>query len=1010
MNKMKKNLTYLSLKYRKFSLFMVLIVLILGSFNYFIMPRQEVADVSPPLAQLITIYPGGSPEDIENLITDKIETEVSKIKGFDESSSISKSGISIVKVFLDDEAIPEESWLELNETIDDLEGEMPQGTLSIQVNTDLANTAGIIISLSGEGYDYEVLADYADYIEEELLTIDGIESFDVLGNLSKEVEIIIDYKKLNNTFLSIEAVSNRIKAENIKIPAGNLENGLNKIKVNTSGSFKNLDSIKNMILGVSDDENQVIRLKDIASVKYNYDEETTHYSYNGNKSILLTGYFKEDLNIVTVGKNVENKLAELKINLPKDLEVNKVSFQPGEIEKSINEFIINLLQAVLFVVLVVLIGMGFRNAIIVSTTIPFSIAVTFIAMNFLGIKLEQMSITALIIALGMLVDNAIVVSDSIQHYLDQGVKPFKASVNGANDVAFAMLTSTLTTIIAFSPLLFIKSAIGDYLFGIPSVVIIALLASYLCAQLITPLMAYLFLKPSNGKTLKIFAFKKYFVKGFNWSINHKKVLITIIILSLISTGVMFKTIQKSMFPKANKSIFYINLTSEESGNIKATENLVKEIEEILINDFPVNEVTSSFGDGLPKFYMTVLPVTPAKETGQILAKIDMDKLGENQNLKTLTESIQERLNEEISGGIVSVRLLDMGTSSDKAISFQIAGNNLDIVKEISDEVTNKLSEIEGTTQTSNSFFDKVYELKVNVNKDKASIYKLTSMDIQKMVSNSLKGIKSTSFEDGNKTYDILIKSNINTKKDLENLMIKSSLTGKKILLKSIASIDLIKVYPQIEHLDGKRVVKIDSDIKDGFNSKLIEDEIKEFIESKNYKNIFVTYEGEMSRVKDSFLDLGKYALISLLFIFALLILQFNSYIQPIIIFISIILSFVGGISGLYFSGQPLSFTALLGLVSLMGIVVNNAIVLVDYMNQNKKEDQSILSICEEAIDRRFRPIILSTTTTIVGLTPLLLTSGELFRPLATVIISGLIISTTLTLIVVPTIYYKFQII
>jgi len=956
---MEKGMTYLALKYRKFSLFMVLIVLILGGVNYLIMPRQEVADVSPPLAQLITVYPGGSPENVENLITDLIEKEVAKIKGFDESSSISKEGISIVKVFLEDTAIPKDSWLELNETIDDLNAKMPIGTFPIQSNTDLAATAGIIISLSGDGYDYEVLADYADFIQDELMAVDGIESFDVLGALSKEIEITIDYRKLNDTFLSIEQISNKLKAENIRIPSGSLENDSNKIKVNTTGSFNNIEDMKNMIISVSEDGYQVIRLKDIAEVEYSFNENSTHYRYNQEKAVIITGYFKESLNVVSVGKDVQQKLDEVIKDLPEDLNVQKISFQPTEVKNAINNFIINLVQAIVFVILVVLIGMGIRNAAIVSTTIPFAIAATFIVMNRFGIKLEQMSITALIIALGMLVDNAIVVSDAIQYYLDEGMEPFKASIKGANEVAFAMLTSTLTTVIAFSPLLFIKSAIGEYLFGIPSVVIIALFASYICAQLITPLMAYLFLKPSNGKTLKIFAFKKYFIKWFNWSIKHKKVLVIIIVVGVLLTGLMVKNIQKSMFPKANKPMFYINVISEDTGNIDATENLIKEVEEILIKEYPVTEITSSVGDGLPKFYMTVLPVTPSEDTGQLLVKVDMDNLGEYENLQVLAESIQSRLNNKISAGVMDVRLLDMGTGNDQPISLRLSTDNLNDLKRISEEITNELIDIEGTTRTSNSFANQVYELKINVDEDKASLYYLTAMDVQKMVSYSLRGIKSTSFEKNGKTYDVLVNSNVTTKEELENTMIKSAVTNQKVLLKSIATIDLVKVYPQIEHLNGNRVVKIDSDVKMGVNSKIIEDQIKEFINTQEYSNIHVDYEGEMSRVKESFLDLGKYALIALLLIFALLVLQFNSYLQPIIIFVSIVLSFIGGIGGLYLSGQPLSFTALLGLVSLMGIVVNNAIVLVDYMNQNKKEGQSVLSICEEAIDRRFRPIACS---------------------------------------------------
>jgi multidrug efflux pump subunit AcrB len=341
---------------------------------------------------------------------------------------------------------------------------------------------------------------------------------------------------------------------------------------------------------------------------------------------------------------------------------------------------------------------------------------------------------------------------------------------------------------------------------------------------------------------------------------------------------------------------------------------------------------------------------------------------------------------------------------------RVSTESLEDLKRISDEITDALVSNSETTRVNNSFANQVYELKVNVDSNEASLSHITSMDIQKSVNQALKGVRSTTLETDRNEYDVFVKSDINNKEALENLMVQSTATNQKVLLKSIATIELVQVYPQIERLNGKRVAEITSDVQPGVNPKAVEDKIKTFIDDQHYKDIFLDYDGVMAKVRESFTDLGRYAVVALLFIFALLILQFNSYLQPLIIFISIVLSFIGGISGLYLSGQPLSFTALLGLVSLMGIVVNNAIVLVDFMNQYRAEHEnlSLLEVCQESIDRRFRPIILSTTTTIIGLTPLLLTGGELFRPLATVIMSGLALATVLTLVIVPTIYYTLN--
>lgn len=1000
---MNKGITFKALHHRKLTLFMILVTLIAGLYSYLILPRQESPDLNAPGAQIFILYPGASPLELEDYVVETMEEEFAEITGFDYAQSVIKPNMASIMVMLKDGVDVDASWNELDDIIEDIKPELPSGVTKIITNTEIMETPGMIIGITGEGYSYKELADYADSFKKDLAKINGVTRFDVFGDLDQEIEIVVDHELLNQYNLSLNDVVNMIKAENVTMPSGSIDNGSSKIEVRMDSELRTIEDIENIQLVVFGD-GRSIRLKEIAEIQYQINPDDPRFERNGEKAVYLAGFFEESLNIVTVGKEVEQKIEEMKENLPEELEFSFMVYQPHDVEKSIGDFMVNLLQAILFVILVVFIGMGWRNAVVVSTVIPLSIGLTMIAMYAMGVKLEQMSISGLIIALGMLVDNAIVVSDSIQHQVDQGVDKFKAAVLGTKEVSFSILTSTLTTIFAFMPLLLLDSTVGTFIFGVPYVVTVTLIASYLCAMITTPVIAAMtFKKTENVEKrdhTKIRDLFNWLLKG---SLKRKKLTVILVILFLLLTGISVRGMEAILLPKADKPFIQIDLSSEFASDMDKTEALADQAI-LLLKDVPeLGDYHVSIGSNLPKFYLSVMYRAPSPSIAQIAYEFDLtesDRFASKEELQVYMQSI---LSENLVGGTASTMLLELGNFA-KPIEIKVLGDDLDRLDEIRTDLTSKMLSMDGVLNINDDFSSREYQFYVEVDETKAGYYGFSKYDIQKEVTAALLGMEIATFKKNGTETGIVIKSDISSLEEFENLGIKSSKTGKRVRLKELGEVRMNRVFPVINHYYGERSVVLSSDVAAGYSTKAVENELKAFVANGDYEDVEFEFGGMMNRVKESNMDLLKLGVFALLLIIAVLILQFDSFRQPLVILMTIPIAMASALMGLFLTKQTLSFVAMMSLIALMGIVVNNAIVLLDAINTLRKEGMGIEEACIAAVNRRYRPITLSTTTTVIGLVPLLISGGELFRPLAISLMTGLGLSTILTMVVVPTFY------
>ena len=1000
---MKKGLIYAAVKHKKITLFIVAFLMFFGIYSYYLLPRQEYPDITPPIAIITTIYPGASPVDVERLITSKVEEEIKELEGFDYCDSTSKNSFSVVVLRMDKSADIDKSWTELGRKMEDLQAELPQGCGEIDINTDLVETAGMIISMSGDSYSYEELASYAEALKDELGGVDGVARFDIIGKQEKIVKLEVDAYKLNYMGISMGDLERIIAAQNIKIPPGQVNDGSTKIDVNIPEAYSTLSDIENTIIAVSGENGSMARLKDIAAVSMDLEESNYKIKHNGKNSVLLTGYFKENKNVVLVGEDVDSIVESFRKRLPQGIIFDKVLFEPGDIEKSINDFILNLLMGVLFVVIVVFISMGMRNALIVSTAIPVSLISTFIAMSFTGIKLHQISVAALIIALGMLVDNAIVVSDAIQVRFDRGQERMEACVGGVKEVAIPVFTSTLTTVGAFIPLLMLPSVSGEYVKSVPQIVIISLSFSYIVALFVTPAMAYIFFKPGQNKE-RTFKLKGFFDKLLQIGMKKKMTTIALSLLTFALTIVMALTLGLQFFPKADKNIIYIDVRTEQNSDIGKTEQLMEEVGVILRQQKEIVSLTAAIGDGLPKFYNAMPVYTQSQDFGQYMARLDLKKGSRFRNNTQFVSYMQKQLNDNISGGVISVKELEQGDPVGAPVTVRITGRDIERLGEVAEEIRKKLSDIDGTTNIDDDFSDRIYKFNISMKSDKASISGVSNYDLQNEMNILLQGRTVSVFRKDGNEYNIVLKGNIKSKEDLENFRIKSAAAGNKVVIKELAEVGLTSELPGIRKHNGELCVTVYSDVHSGYSAVNIEEVLKKQIKDLELDDVKIVYSGEKSKINQYFGELGRSSIFAVLVVFAILMVQFDSFLQPVLIMLTIPLSIIGSVLGLFIFRQPLSFTALLGMVSLLGVVVNNAIILVDYINNERRQGKSIETACKDAVNMRFRPIMLTTTTTVIGLIPLVISGSQLFAPMSISLMFGLMLSTVLTLVIIPVVY------
>lgn len=1007
-----------ALKYKQVTLAVLLILFALGAESLLNMPRREDPKITVRTGLVVAQFPGASSAQVEQQLTEKVEQYLFQYEEVDKekTSSVSSDGLMVVNVELT-EAVkkPEVFWNKLrHQLLISKAIELPAGVQGPFVDSDFGDTEAMVIGIESNTADYAQLKTYAKKLEEQIRTIKATSKVKRVGDHQQEIVVAANSGKLAQYELNMGQLMQTLQQQNSIVGSGEIKTFTNKTSIYTNGFYRKEDQLADQIVSTSPNGAEV-KLKDIATITRGYAEPSSTITVNGNKALLLTVQMHEGNNIVDFGKEVNKKIEEFKRSTPTTIKTTTLVSQPDLVNHNISHFIKEFFLAIIAVIVVVILLLPLRIASVAAMAIPMTVALTFAILNMIGIELHQVSLAGLILVLGMVVDDAIVIADNYVELLDEGVDRWTASWRSAHDLLIPVLAATITIIASFVPMVLIKGSTGEFIFTLPITVAVALLASYFVALFLTPLLCYTFIKKglhdhnatNEEQTKKKKSLLTYMQDGYErllaWSVKNPRSVILTSIIFLLLTGVIFKLfVRELFFPAAERNQFVIELKMPTGTKLEVTSEVIKKAEAMIKDDKRVVSFATFTGTSAPRFYYSFSPEFPRTDYALILVNTTTTETSDE-----LAHILDKKVKEIVSSGQFFVKQMQQGNDLKAPVEVRISGAEIPKLQDIAVKINDILVNSEGSRQVRSDFGEDYFGYRLLPNRE-AQRLGFTTEYISQTVSRGFKGQSLTSFYEGDEPIDVLFRLQDDARKnttDLENLYLPSPLTNAQIPLRQIAEITPQWQTGKIMHRNGVRTLTVQSEISLGSLPAELLEKIKPEIEKLSLPEGYrIYYGGEEAGKTEVESDMYTALSISLAFIFLILLFQFKNIKEALIIMATIPLSLFGAILGLAVTGNNFSFTAFIGLIALSGIVVRNAIILVDYTNILLKNGMDIKTAAVTAAQRRLRPIFLTAMAAAVGVLPMIISKSPMWAPLASVLAFGVIWSMIMALLTVPVMY------
>ncbi|MDD4352403.1 MAG: efflux RND transporter permease subunit [Candidatus Gracilibacteria bacterium] len=1041
LEKVKNSIPGFFLRNAKFSWIVYTGVVLLGISSLTVIPIELQPEISFPSAIVNVIYPGAAPEYVEELVTTKIEDAVENLDEVDEYTSTAGNGFSSTFIQFEESADATEKVNELKTEIDKIKGDLPDGAEDPNVTEfDVTGEPILIVNVLGENYSQKELRDIADILKDKISAVAGISKVTVSGGHERAFNIVVDLRKLEHFGLNMSDLASALSLNNMNLPIGNLDIGEFYYAVTQEGEYENMADILTSPITLR--SGQIIQVRDVAKVEDSV-EETYGASYFGRpqagilESVSLSIYKKSGGNIIEAANGAKDLIEEASQNgtIPADIETT-VSL---DYSKFISDDISNLSQSglmTLVVVFLVLLFVGYKEAIISAISVPISFLATFAVLNVMGYTLNNITLFSLILALGLLVDTSIVVVEGCHHYVTKGYSGYKAALLALRDYKASVISGTLTTVAAFAPMMFMKGIVGQFIRVVPLTVSLVLISALFIALTFNTLLASKILKPSPEKKRKerskcgMYCLYKKFLeqallkKSLRWSF-----LAGIIGLFIISLFVIAPRMQVEFFPQSDLDFFSISIEAPQDVSLEITLEAAQKVEEILleipdIESFTMNVGAASFGST-----HTASSFVTLKEERE---------LTQNEIAEIVKGKVQE-----ITGVKVVVEQANMGPPVARPINIRLLGNDFLQLEQVSRQIVEEIKDIPGVSDPDTDVRYGAGEFTIRVDKEKAIKKGLAAIQVAQNLRYALHGSEATTIRREGEEISLILKAQddqVETVSDIKKIAIINPM-GEKVRVRDIAEVQFDASVSELNHRDGRKIVETYSYVtgqneqgKD-FTAAEVLSAIQEQLETiclpselqdrniqnwqqqaDNYKRenklgqycvneeITVEFGGEEEMSAESFDSLGQAVIIGIILIIAILVFQFNSYIQPAIVMTAIPLGLIGVFPGLWLLGINLSFPSFIGIASLSGIAVNDAIILVSKMNQNRQEGKPLMESIVNAGIARWKPILITTTTTAIGLFPLVFVD-IFYAAISWAIIFGIYTATLLSMFVIPMLYY-----
>lgn len=987
----------------------VALLVLSGVVSFLTMPRSEDPLVSPAGSSVAVIYPGASPIDLEQMVVDPIEKVLNELEDIKEIVSGIEDGLAIVHIEFETGSDPDEKFSDVTQKVNSIRTKLPGDILRIDITKwSISDTKIMQLALVSEDAGFRDMQHEAERLEKMLEKVFGVQNIEIEAYPEQEIQVSLDLEKMAGMNITLLEVSAAIQSSNANIPGGTVETADRKFTVHTSGNYSSIEDIRRTIIKAR--AGKTVTLGDIATVRPGYEDQSYIARFNGERAIYFSIAQKERTNIFRVTEKVKDLLEDFRKTLPASMRLETVLDQSVSVEKRVNGFFINFLQGVTLVGAVVLIALGFRASTIVMTVIPFSIIIAIGFIDISGFGLQQMSIVGLVIALGLLVDNAIVVVENISRFMQMGYGRFESAVKGTSQIGWAIVSATATTVLAFVPLAMLQNVSGDFLRSLPLAVIFCLSASLLLSLTLTPYLSSKYLIPIRqkehkwGRRILDSFIENHYRKMFASAMKRPGTVIAISLIVFTASLSLFPVVGFSLFPKADKTQLVINIYAPKGTNLDETDRITKYVESVLKNRNEVKHYAANVGHGNPRVYYNMFTTATRSYFAQFF--VVLEDIGKGR-MQALISDLRNEF-ESFPGSRIEVKEFEQGPPVDAPVAIRILGDNLDILKKISADIEGIIRSAPGTVNIENPLRTSKTDLRININRDKAAMLGVALADIDRTVRTAIAGNPVSKYRDPEgKEHNIVLRLPFESKpspNDFDRIMVASRL-GSQIPLRQLAGLEFEAAHSEINHYMLERSIMVTADIASGYSvdktTKGIISKLNNYDWPRGYR---YSVSGELQSREETFTGMYRAIVIAVIAIFGVLVLQFQSYKQPFIVLAAIPFAITGSILALLVTGYSFSFMAFVGLTSLIGIVINNSIILVVYTNQLRAEGKSVAEALKEAGETRFVPIILTTATTICGLLPLTLIGGDTWGAMGWTIIGGLLVSTFLTLVVVPVIY------
>jgi len=1021
-------------------------ILVAGVAAYIDLPRDQDPGFTIRHGRILTFFPGAGPERVEELVTDPIEKAAQEMPEADHIFSTSLGGFSVVTVKLQDSITDTEPvWDDLRRKVDAVRDQLPAGTIGPEVDSSW-DVYGVVLGLRGDGYTYAELDDVADDMRDVFLKLDEAAKVEIFGTQDERVFVEYSHKRLAAVGLSPQLLVGILRSRNILVSGGAITVGDPKlalperILLEPTGSFETVDDLREMIIPIPG-RPEVTTLGDIADVRRSYvDPPDTRVrmprggearyaacTAPGVDSGFLLEYcshsapglgiginLREGGNIIALGEQIRALLPKLEARYPHGIDLEVVAFLPEEVQRKISDFESNLYQAVGIVLLVMLISLGLRTGALVAVLVPTTIIGTLLIMSLLDIGLDQISIASLIIALGMLVDNAIVMAESMLVLLRRGVRAVDAALTSAAELRWPLLTSSLTTSAAFLPIYLAESETGEYCAPLFKVVTITLLTSWVMALTVIPLLAVRFMKPETGSEDEAFDKRIYRMhRGLlDWMLRHRAI-------SLLVTGAVFagamagaSGIPSLFFPPTDRPLFLVQLELPQGAPLSASGEVVEALGQFLDEELAATDAAPGvtgwaafMGGNEPQFALNYIGRQQDPSYTLVLARTTDGAV-----IDAVLPRIDQFLRLRFPDLDVTARRLDNGPGVAYPIEIRIGGDDEKTLFALAEQVKAELRQQPGTKGVIDDWGRRMKKMVVDVDQPRARRAGLTNEDIAVSLQAVLSGIPTTDFREGDDSIPITLRSVAGDRQDvgkIESLLVYGSQTGQAVPLKQVADVRLAWQPSKIQRYDVERTITVKAQLDLGFAASALTDSMRGWL-AENAGGWPADYSYELGGLAETEAkanaSINDKLPIAGFIIIVLLVGQFNSMRKAVIVLTTIPLAVIGVVIGLLVTQSYFGFMTFLGVISLAGIVVNNAIVLLERIQTEIDEGKHPHVAILDAARMRARPILLTTATTIAGLIPLWLNGGELWEPMAVAIIFGLLFSTLMSLAVVPVIY------